>query len=126
MFRFLLIGSMLCLVGCVSTSAARPASFIGGLGAGVDAAQTSNVDPMLSWIGGLSMVAGIGALVLTRGSMGLRAVVIGIGLVLLGQAVARYGDWLFVPTIVATGAISLAYAFITIRRMLRHRKENGT
>jgi len=126
MLRYLLTASMLCLAGCVSTPAARPSSFMGGLGAGVDAAQTSNVDPMLSWIGGLSMVAGIGALVLTRGSMGLRAVVIGIGLVLLGQAVARYGDWLFLPTIVATGAISLAYAFITIRRMLRHRKENGT
>jgi len=83
-------------------------------------------DPMLSWLGGLSTLAGIVALVLTRGSMGLRAVIIGIGIVLLNQAIARYGDWLFVPTLAATGAISVSYAVITIRRMVRHRRENGT
>jgi hypothetical protein len=126
MFRYLLTGSMLCLGACVSTSAVRPSSFMGGLNTSADVAQAAQVDLMLSWIGGLSTVAGIVALVLTRGSMGLRAVVIGIGLVLLNQAIARYGDFLFLPTITATGAVSVAYAYITIRRLLRHRKENGT
>tara|TARA_Y100001973_G_C5201408_1_gene337987 strand:- start:363 stop:737 length:375 start_codon:yes stop_codon:yes gene_type:complete len=87
---------------------------------------TSGPDPMLSWIGGLSTIAGIVALVLTRGSMGLRAVVIGIGMVMLNQAIARYGDWLFLPTLAATGALSVAYAYITIRRMVRHRQERAT
>ena len=103
-----------------------PSSFGHGLSLTSATAQAGQIDPMLSWIGGLSTIAGIVALVLTRGSMGLRAVVIGIGLVLLNQAIARYGDWLFLPTIIATGAISVVYAFITIRRMLRHRKENGS
>tara|TARA_R110002110_G_scaffold71771_6_gene191504 strand:- start:411 stop:710 length:300 start_codon:yes stop_codon:yes gene_type:complete len=98
---------------------------MGGLNTSAEVAQAAQVDLMLSWIGGLSTVAGIVALVLTRGSMGLRAVVIGIGLVLLNQAIARYGDFLFLPTIIATGAISVAYAYFTIRRMMRHRKENG-
>lgn len=88
--------------------------------------QAANLDPMLSWIGGLSILAGIAALVLTRGSMGLRAVVIGFSAVLLNQAIARYGDWLFVPTLAATGAVSVSYAVVTIRRMMRHRKENVT
>tara|TARA_Y100001938_G_scaffold148703_1_gene233227 strand:+ start:933 stop:1286 length:354 start_codon:yes stop_codon:yes gene_type:complete len=94
-----------------------------GLSLTPQAVQVAQVDPMLSWIGGLSTIAGIVALMGTQGRMGLRAVVIGIGMILLNQAIARYSDWLFWPAIIATGGISLTYGFLTIRRMVRHRKE---
>ena len=126
MFRSVALMSLVFLCGCFSSSRVSPSSFTQGMGLSPPADTGMHFDPMLSWLGGLSTLAGIVALVLTRGSMGLRAVVIGIGIVLLNQAIARYGDWLFVPTLAATGAISVSYAVITIRRMVRHRKENGT
>jgi len=74
---------------------------------------------VLSWIGGLSIIGGIAALVITRGSMGIRAVLIGVGLVLLNYAVARYAHALFVPILVGSGLVSLTYAFIVVRNALR-------
>ena len=44
---------------------------------------------LLSWVGGISTLAGIAALVITRGSMGMRAVVAGVCLVLLNIVVAN-------------------------------------
>ena len=114
--------SLLGLTACISTPRVAHHPLAGGLDLVTAPAQ---VDPMLSWVGGLCIVAGVVSWVVTR-TFGLRAILVGIGLILLNTAVGRYGDWLFLPTIIATGAISLAYAFITIRRMLRHRKENGT
>ena len=126
MFRSLALLSLVSLCGCLSSTRLPSGSFSQGMGLSPPTGGGLHFDPMLSWIGGLSTLAGIVALVLTRGSMGLRAVIIGIGIVLLNQAIARYGDWLFVPTLAATGAISVSYAVITIRRMVRHRRENGT
>lgn len=79
------------------------------------------MDPVLSWVGGLATIAGIVALVVTRGSLGTRAVVIGVGLVLLNQIIARYSDWLFLPVLIATGAVSLTYGYRTIQQVLKHR-----
>ena len=124
MLRAFVFLSLVFLTGCFSASKVVPPSFTQGMSLSAPTADAVHFDPMLSWLGGLSTLAGIVALVLTRGSMGVRAVVIGIGIVLLNQAIARYGDWLFVPTLAATGAISVSYAVITIRRMVRHRKEN--
>lgn len=81
----------------------------------------SGLDPVLSWVGAAATICGIIALVLTRGTLGVRAVVIGVGLVLLNQAIARYSDWLFLPVLLATGAVSLTYGYRTIQQMLRHR-----
>jgi len=107
------------LTGCVSA----PKSVMPPTGGfAVPSMAAAGIDPMLSWIGGLSILAGIAGLVLTRGSMGTRALAVGIGLVLLNQAMARYGDWLFLPTIIATGAISVAYAYTTVRKIIQHRR----
>ena len=77
---------------------------------------------VLSWVGGVALLGGIAALVITRGSMGVRAVVIGTGLVMLGFAVERYADWIFIPVIVATGVCSFALAFRTVREAWIQRK----
>ncbi len=79
---------------------------------------------MLSWIGGLAILGGIAALVITRGTIGVRALLIGIGLVLLNYAVARYADWIFIPVLVASAAISLTYAYKIVRQALITKKES--
>tara|TARA_Y100000593_G_C4134136_1_gene248875 strand:+ start:369 stop:617 length:249 start_codon:yes stop_codon:yes gene_type:complete len=73
---------------------------------------------MLSWIGGLSILGGIAALVITRGAMGARALAVGVGLILLNYAVARYAHWIFIPVLISTAAISLTYAYRIVRQAL--------
>jgi len=84
--------------------------------------MSGGMDPVLSWVGGVATIAGIIALVITRGSLGARAVFIGVGLVLLNQIIARYSDWLFLPVLIATGAVSLTYGYRTIQQVLKRRK----
>ncbi len=112
----------LVLAGCASMPSLTSSS---GL---ADAATTvtggTGADPILSYLGGLCTVAGVIAMVITRGSMGGRAIIVGIALILLNHVIARYGHWLFLPAVVATGAISLTYGYLTIQRMLTHRKGN--
>ncbi len=78
---------------------------------------------MLSWIGGLSILGGIAALVITRGSMGMRAVAIGVGLVLLNYAVAQYAHAIFVPILVGSGLVSVTYAFVVVRNAIKAKSE---
>jgi hypothetical protein len=119
--RWAAFGLLLVLVGCMSAPVAAPPLLGGASGFLPSTSAVASVDPMLSWVGGLCIITGVISWVVTR-SYGLRAILVGIGLVLLNQAMARFGNWLFVPTLAATGAISLTYAFVTIRRMLRLRK----
>ena len=62
-------------------------------------------------------------MVITRGAIGIRAVGIGIGLVLLNYAVARYADWIFIPILVATAAISLTFGYRVVRKAMTKKKE---
>jgi len=73
---------------------------------------------MLSWIGGIATLAGIATLVITRGGMGMRAIVIGVILIVLNFAVANYMSWILVPVLVATGLISLAWSYKTMKELL--------
>ena len=81
---------------------------------------------MLSWIGGLSILGGIAAMVITRGAMGGRALAVGVALILLNYAVARYAHWIFIPVLVATAAISLTYAYRIVRQALIKQKETSS
>lgn len=81
---------------------------------------------MLSWIGGLSILGGIAALVITRGSMGMRAVAIGVGLVLLNYAVSQYAHAIFIPILVGTGIVSVTYAFVVVRNAMKKKSELPT
>ena len=116
--------SMLCglLAGCQMTPRIPSSDYVHNA---ARYATEGGIDPILSYIGGAATVCGIIALVLTRGSIGTRAVVIGIGLVLLNQIIALYSDWLFVPVLVATGAISLVYGYRTVVQILRYRNGSG-
>ena len=112
------------LTGCASLPSVpvTPALATGGVIASVGGAGS---DPMLAWVGGLCTIAGVIAWVVTR-TFGLRAICVGIGMILLNHVLARYGHFIFLPAVVVTGAISLTYGFLTIRRMLRVRKESSS
>ena len=71
-----------------------------------------------SWVGGISTLVGIAALVITRGTMGMRAILIGVCLVILNFAIANYLSWILIPVLVATGTISLAWAYVTVKEIL--------
>ena len=73
---------------------------------------------VLSWVGGISALVGIAAMVITRGSMGMRAIVIGVCLVVLNFAIANYLSWILIPVLVATGIMSLAWGYVTVKQIL--------
>ena len=80
---------------------------------------------MLSWIGGVSALAGIAAMVLTRGSMGLRAIIAGCCLVVLNFAIANYLSWILIPVLVGTGCVSLCWSYLTIRKLVNKDRCSG-
>ena len=73
---------------------------------------------LLSWVGGISTLAGIAALVFTSGKMGMRAVIAGVCLVLLNILIANYLAWIMVPALIGTGCVSLCWAYVTIREIM--------
>tara|TARA_R110000824_G_scaffold44958_7_gene130463 strand:- start:715 stop:1116 length:402 start_codon:yes stop_codon:yes gene_type:complete len=78
---------------------------------------------VLSAIGGLCLVAGMALLVISRGTMGWRPVIGGIILITVNYLIAMYADWLFIPVLVVTGAISLAWGWRTVRDIIRGKKD---
>jgi len=115
------------LAACASSPFFSPPSPPSGMpGADIAASITKHATSelsVLSWIGGLAAIVGIVALVITRGAMGMRAVVCGVLLVILNFAIANYLGWILVPVLVGTGAISLAWSYTMIRQILRKKKE---
>ena len=78
---------------------------------------------LLSWLGGVCILGGVAAMVITRGALGLRALGIGLGLVILNYIIARYASWIFIPVLAASAAISLAYAYRIVRQALSKKKD---
>ena len=78
---------------------------------------------VLSWAGGISTLAGIAALVITSGRMGMRAIIIGICLCVLNFVVATYATWVLLPVLIATGMVSVAWGYVTVKQVLKD-KEN--
>jgi len=81
---------------------------------------------LLSWLGGLCILGGVAAMVITRGALGLRALGVGLLLVILNYTIARYADWIFIPVLVASAAISMAYAYRIVRQALNKKKKELT
>ena len=80
---------------------------------------------VLSWVGGIATLAGIAALVVSRGAIGLRAIIVGVCLVILNFAIANYLGWVLVPALVGTGCVSLAWSYITVKQILNRSKCDG-
>ena len=80
---------------------------------------------LLSAIGGLCLVAGMALLVISRGTMGWRPVIGGIILITVNYLIALYADWLFIPVLIVTGAISLAWGWKIIRHIIKGKKDGS-
>jgi hypothetical protein len=78
---------------------------------------------LLSGIGGLCLLSGMVLLTVSRGTMGWRPIIGGLGLIVLNFAISRYASWIFLPIFGATGAISLAWGYRNIRDILKIHKE---
>jgi len=77
---------------------------------------------MLSWVGGIATLAGIAALVITGGRMGMRAIIIGVCLCVLNFVVATYAVWILVPVLIATGMVSIAWGYVTYKQVLKDKE----
>jgi hypothetical protein len=113
------------LLGCSSLFPSMPTHSTNPLGKAMEVvgSNSTNELSMLSWVGGLATIVGIAALVITRGTLGMRAIVIGVCLVILNFAIANYLSWVMIPALVGTGCVSLAWAYVTVRDVLKIGKE---
>ena len=125
----ILIGSLL-LFGCSALFPSMPTGSnpIGSVMETVGSPPLAmNELSVLSWLGGISTLIGILALVFTKAiglpMIGGRAIVIGICLVILNYAIANFLGWLMIPVLIGTGAISLAWSYATVRDVLKIGKE---
>jgi len=73
--------------------------------------RTAQGFEMLPWLGGVSILGGLALLVLSGGRKGWYPLLIGIGLIMLNWIVLTYAHALFIPVVVATGALTLAIGF---------------
>ena len=78
---------------------------------------------ILSAIGGLCLLAGMALLVISRGTMGWRPVIGGVIMITVNYLIALYADWLFIPVLVVTGAISLAWGWRTVTSLIKGKKD---
>ena len=84
----------------------------------------NSCSPMLGWLGGICTLSGMALLVLSGGRMGYRPLIGGILFVILNYALALYASWFFLPVVIATGAISLAWAGKIVMGIYKE-KSNG-
>ena len=84
--------------------------------------KSGNGLAMLSFVGGIATLAGIAALVITSGRMGMRAILIGVLLCVLNFVVATYATWILIPVLIATGMISIAWGYVTYKQVLKHKE----
>ena len=73
----------------------------------------------------MCLVAGMALLVISRGTMGWRPVIGGIILITVNYLIALYADWLFIPVLIVTGAISLAWGWKIIRHIIKGKKDGS-
>ena len=98
-------------VGCATTRGGfDPPTTITGINAIATTPSGITCSPMLGWIGGICTLSGMALLVLTGGRMGWKPIIGGIIFIVINYALALYANWIFLPVVIATGAISVAWA----------------
>lgn len=111
---------LLCFAGCTSTrsvssSVGNHIADITGVG---DATSSLSV---LSLVGGLSTAGGIVLLAVTSGRRGWNPAIGGVILCILNWAVMTYAHAIFIPVLVATGVVTLAWTYRLVRQILREK-----
>ena len=101
------------ILGCASNASSwfTPTPSMGSAVNEAVSSPVTNCSPMLGWLGGICTISGMALLVLTGGRMGWRPLIGGILFVILNYALAMYASWFFLPVVIATGMISLAWAW---------------
>ena len=96
------------ILGCATTrTLTAPTDTLTAL---TGATTSGTCSPMLSWLGGICILAGMALLVISRGTMGWRPLIGGIVFLLINYAISLYASWFFLPVAICTGALSLAWA----------------
>jgi hypothetical protein len=85
------------------------------------AAQDPDRLTILSMIGGLCIVAGMGLIVVTAGKKGWYPTIGGLLMVVLNYMIAKYDDYLFIPAVICTGLISAAWTYKTLQTILKEK-----
>lgn len=114
------IAFFLMATGCVSQG--RLAGSAGESVSGFVTGPESEPLTVLSMIGGLCLLAGVALLVVTRGRRGWYSAIAGLSFVILNYMVAKYDDLIFYPLVAATGVISAAWTYKTVRQILQEKK----
>ena len=98
-------------VGCATTRGwFDPPPTITGINAIATTPSGITCSPMLGWIGGICTLSGMALLMLTGGRMGWKPIIGGIIFIVINYALALYANWIFLPVVISTGAISVAWA----------------
>jgi hypothetical protein len=71
---------------------------------------------VLNWTAGLAILGGIVSMVITRGSMGMRAIVSGAGLIILSCAIAAYASLILIPVGIVITIVSALVGYVTVVR----------
>ena len=118
----ILMNMMLTINGCASMFGMPTSSpFTDAANNATTAATTSisaSCSPMLGWLGGICALGGMSLLVLTGGRLGWRPIIGGVIFITINYALATYASWFFLPVVIATGAVSLAWAGKIIYRII--------
>lgn len=85
-------------------------------------AEGSTGFEILPWLGGVAVLAGIALIVISSGRKGWYPLCIGVGLIVLNWLVLTYAHALFIPVVIATGALTLALGYKVVTSILLHRK----
>jgi hypothetical protein len=111
------------LTGCFSSGRDRLSS-VGDRIAGVTGVgdATSSLS-MLSMVGALSTAAGIVLLAITRGTRGWYPAIGGVVLCLLNWAVMTYAHALFIPVIIGTGVLALAWTYKIAKQIFQEKRK---
>jgi len=116
-----LLSLLLLLAGCAETTRgwlSSPPSIVPEI-----TSPVTSCSPMLGWLGGICTLGGMALLVITGGKMGWRPLIGGILFVILNYALALYASWFFLPVVIATGAISLAWAGKIVMDIYKEKKQ---
>ena len=105
------------------TGCAAPQSFSNPLTSSLPVAPSSASGfEMLPWLGGVAVLAGLSLIVISGARKGWYPLFIGVGLIILNWVVLTYAHALFIPVVVATGALTLALGYKAVSSILLHRK----
>jgi hypothetical protein len=120
MTRLVSLLALLILAGCTSTRSISSSvgNHIADITSVGDATSSLSV---LSLVGGLSTAGGIVLLAVTGGRRGWYPAIGGVALCLLNWAVMTYAHAIFIPVLVATGVITVAWTYRLVRQILREK-----